>query len=146
MKQHFLKLFEHEHWANLKVLEKVIAIENPPQKAIELLSHIIAVQRIWLDRINGKKNQVGVWEVFEVEILLELLEINYEEMCSLIEADDLERLISYKNSKGVAYVNTTNQILTHLTLHAAYHRGQIVTTIKPFTDDLPVTDFVFYVR
>ncbi len=146
MKQYFLKLFEHEHWANLKVLEKVVSLEKSPAKAIELLSHVIAAQRIWLDRINGNETQVQVWEVFEAEIMLELLEINYSEMQNLIKSDDLERLIVYKNSKGTAFVSTTSQILTHLTHHAAYHRGQIITIIKPFTADLPVTDYIFYVR
>jgi uncharacterized damage-inducible protein DinB len=146
MKQYFLKLSEHEHWANLKVLEKVVSLENIPQKAIELLSHIIAAQRIWLDRINGKQTQVNVWEVFEIDILLELLEINHSDIQQLIESDDFERLISYKNSKGTPYINTVSQLLTHLSLHAAYHRGQIITTIKPFTSDLPATDFITYYR
>lgn len=146
MKQYFLKLAEHEYWANLKVLEKIISLENIPPKAIELFSHIIAAQRIWIDRINGKETPINAWEVFEIEILLELLEINYSEIQQIIDKEDFERLISYKNSKGIAYLNTISQILTHLSLHASYHRGQVVTTIKPFTNDLPVTDFVAYYR
>lgn len=146
MKNYYKSLFEHEHWANLKVLESFIALPNPPQKVMQLFSHIIAAQRVWLDRIKGNEPQVKPWEEFSTEIMLELLEINYEEILKLIDNEDFEQLIHYTNTQGVSYVNTVNQLFTHLALHASYHRGQIVSLIKPFTDKLPVTDYVFYVR
>ncbi|MCU0325455.1 MAG: damage-inducible protein DinB [Spirosomaceae bacterium] len=146
MKNYYKSLFEHEHWANLKVLESFIALPNPPQRVMQLFSHIIAAQRIWLDRITGKQTQVTPWEEFSTEIMLELLEINYVEILKLIENEDFEQLIHYTNSKGNAFINTISQIFTHLTLHASYHRGQIVSLIKPQVENLPITDYIFYVR
>lgn len=146
MKNYYKSLFEHEHWANLKVLESFITIDNPPQKVMQLFSHIIAAQRVWLDRIKGGETQVKPWEEFSTEIMLELLEINYNEILKLIENENFEQLIRYTNSKGETFINTTSQIFTHLALHASYHRGQIVSLIKPFVEKVPATDYVLYVR
>lgn len=146
MKAYFKQLFEHEHWANLKVLESLIGAKEAPQRAIEIFSHTIAAQRIWLDRMNGNKTELKVWEVFDKEIMLELLEINYVDLNKLLDNQDINQLISYQNSKGEHFTSTMNQILTHLTLHAAYHRGQVVLLLKNHVDTLPITDYIFYVR
>lgn len=60
MKEYFKQIFEHEHWANLKVLESMIYASETPQRVIEIFSHTIAAQRIWLDRINGTKTELKV--------------------------------------------------------------------------------------
>lgn len=146
MKNYYKTLFEHEHWANLKVLESMICASETPQRAIEIFSHTIAAQRIWLDRINGDKTDLKVWEVFETEIMLELLEINYSDIIKIIDNQDFEQLIAYQNSGGQHFTSTINQILTHLALHASYHRGQLVLLLKGHVDILPTTDYIFYVR
>ena len=146
MKQYFKQIFEHEHWANLKVLESMIAAFETPQRVIEIFSHTIAAQRIWLDRISGNKTDLKVWEVFDTEIMLELLEINYTDINKIIENQDLEQLIAYQNSAGQHFTNTINQILSHLALHASYHRGQVVLLLKGKTEVLPATDYILYLR
>ncbi|CAH0995577.1 hypothetical protein EMA8858_01700 [Emticicia aquatica] len=146
MKEYFKTLFEHEHWANLKVLEALISIQNAPKKAIEVFSHTIAAQRIWLDRINHNTTDLKVWEVFEVEIMLELLEINYNDVCKIIDSQDINQLIAYQNSKGENFTSTINQILTHLALHASYHRGQVILLLKVDLTTLPSTDYILYLR
>jgi uncharacterized damage-inducible protein DinB len=146
MKAYFKTLFEHEHWANLKVLETLIGLTSKPTRAIEIFSHTIAAQRIWLDRINGNKTELKVWEVFETEIMLELLEINYTDIIKIIDNQDFNQLIAYQNSKEQHFTSTISQILTHLSLHASYHRGQVVLLLKNQVSDLPATDYIFYVR
>ncbi len=146
MKDYFKHLFEHEYWANLKVLSTLIGANECPKKVIELFSHSIAAQRIWLDRINGNTSEVKVWEVFDKEIMLELLKINFIDIIKTIDNQDINQLITYQNSKGEHYTRTVKQILTHLTLHAAYHRGQVVLLLKSHVDILPSTDYIFYVN
>ena len=90
MKAYFKTLFEHEYWANLKVLESLMTADKLSQKAIEVFSHTIAAQRIWLDRINGIENNLKVWEIFETKIMLELLEINYADINKIIEINQLD--------------------------------------------------------
>lgn len=146
MKTYYKSIFGHEHWANLKVLESMIAASEIPQRVIEIFSHIIAAQRIWLDRINGNRADLKVWEVFDTEIMLELLEINYADINKIIDNQDLEQLIAYQNPAGQHFTNTINQILSHLALHASYHRGQVILLLKGKIDVLPATDYIFYLR
>lgn len=146
MKEYFKQIFEHEHWANLKVLESIISASEKPQRVIEIFSHTIAAQRIWLDRINGDKTELKVWEVFDTKIMLELLEINYADIIKIINKQDFEQLIAYQNSSGQHFTSTINQILSHLALHASYHRGQVVLLLKCKIETLPTTDFILYVR
>lgn len=146
MKEYFKQIFEHEHWANLKVLESIISASEKPQRVIEIFSHTIAAQRIWLDRINGDKTELKVWEVFDTKIMLELLEINYADIIKIINKQDFEQLIAYQNLSGQHFTSTINQILSHLALHASYHRGQVVLLLKGKIETLPTTDFILYVR
>ncbi len=146
MKEYFKQIFEHEYWANLKVLESMICASETPQRVIEIFSHTIAAQRIWLDRINGDKTELKVWEVFETNIMLELLEINYADINKIIDNQDFEQLIAYQNSAGQHFTSTIKQIFTHLALHASYHRGQVVLLLKDKIEPLPTTDYIFYVR
>ncbi len=146
MKEYFKQVFEHEHWANLKVLESMIGATEISQRIIEIFSHTIAAQRIWLDRINGNKTELKVWEVFDTNIMLELLEINYSDILKVINNQDFERLIAYQTSNGRHFTSTINQILSHLALHASYHRGQVVLLLKGKVDTLPTTDYILYVR
>lgn len=146
MREYFKQIFEHEHWANLKVLESIICASETPQRAIEIFSHTIAAQRIWLDRINGNVTELKVWEVFDKEIMLELLEINYTDINKIIDTQDFEQLIAYKTTTGQHFTSTINQILSHLALHASYHRGQVVLLLKGKVETLPATDYILYIR
>ena len=147
MKTYFQQIFRHEFWANQQVFETLLTAENPPERASQIASHLIAAQRIWLDRLIYKNSDVKVWEDFEPKTFLELLETNHQDLMKFIEnCEDIEQLIAYENSKGEKFANTIKDILTHLSQHAAYHRGQIIVLIKPFVEKLPATDFIVYAR
>lgn len=146
MKSYFKTLFEHEYWANLSTLELIIKHPNPPEKALHLFSHIILSQRLWLDRIDGIESDIDIWEVLDTSLFLELLEINFISINKLINSCDSGQLIQYTNTKGKTFTNTIEQILTHLTHHAAYHRGQVMQLIKTEDVTIPFTDFIVYVR
>jgi uncharacterized damage-inducible protein DinB len=145
MKKYFFQLFEHEYWANLSVLEVYFKSQNPPERAVILMSHVIATQRVWLDRIKGNEMVVESFEVFEDEALLELLEINHIELLRLINEVDFEQLFTYQNTEDKHFTKNTENTLTHLALHASYHRGQLVTLLKSDENPAAETDFIHYV-
>lgn len=141
----YLKLFEYEYWANLTILENYLTHPSPPERAKVLVSHIIAAQRVWIDRILGKDATVLPFEVFEDKSLLELFEINYKEFVKITKPGNYDQLINYKNTEGKSFIKSIGEILTHLNLHSAYHRGQIVLLLKLPDVTPPKTDFIFYV-
>ncbi|PLK44600.1 DinB family protein [Emticicia sp. TH156] len=146
MKAYFLRLFEHEHWANAEVLASYLQVEQPPARAIELLSHMVSAQRIWIERLQGVSSATKVWELYKKEQLKDLLAANFNDLNALLESVDFNRMVTYRNSLGAVFTSSASDILTHLALHAAYHRGQVVQLLKGHVSPLPATDYIFYYR
>lgn len=146
MKAYFQKLFEHEQKANAKVLAAFLQDPQPQARALEILSHMISAQRIWIERIEGIQAATKVWELYHIEQLKDLQAANFRDLSSLLETEDFNRQVIYRNSQGKEFTSTVSDILTHLALHAAYHRGQVVLLMKGHVEPLPLTDYIFYYR
>ncbi len=146
MKEYFQKLFAHEYWANVKVLETYMEARQAPERAHEIMSHMVAAQKIWIERINGIRSDAQVWQIFEKEALQGLFDANYQALIPILEQEDFSRIVTYQNSRGEHFNSMLSDILTHLGLHASYHRGQVVLLIKGQVEKLPATDYIFYYR
>ena len=59
---------------------------------------------------------------------------------------DLIRMVEYRNSKGEAWSNRVEDILTHVLMHSAYHRGQIALEMRASGAQPAYTDFIHAVR
>lgn len=58
----------------------------------------------------------------------------------------LSETVPYKNSKGEPWSSTVQDILTHVILHSAYHRGQIASQMRAGGDQPAYTDFIHAAR
>ena len=58
----------------------------------------------------------------------------------------LDRSVHYKNSKGEEYDSLVRDILTHVFMHSAYHRGQIAADMRQDGVTPAYTDFIQGVR
>ena len=56
------------------------------------------------------------------------------------------RMVEYRNSKGEAWSNRVEDILTHVLMHSAYHRGQIALEMRAAGTEPAYTDFIHAVR
>ncbi|MEO8663864.1 MAG: DinB family protein [Ignavibacteria bacterium] len=149
MEKYFLNLFGYEHWANNAITYALVKIEELPPKALSIMSHIVDAQIVWLSRIKSIDTHVRVWEDYTIEEISGKLEQSSTDLIGFLKSisgDDTKKIISYKNSKGEEFRSTLEDILTHLIIHSAYHRGQIILLIKPFVSVLPYTDYIHYVR
>lgn len=54
--------------------------------------------------------------------------------------------IAYKNSAGLSFTSTLKDILLHVALHGAYHRGQIAMALRATGDTPAATDFIVFAR
>jgi uncharacterized damage-inducible protein DinB len=148
MKEHLKDLQLYNQWANGVVVD---ALQNNemPDKAIELMSHIINANMIWLDRLEGRVSGLEVWKVYEKGQLRELLKRSDIALMNFISKSSEEKLsdnIEYANSKGEKFSSGIIEILIHLNVHAAYHRGQIISLMKGKVSPLPYTDYIHYAR
>jgi len=48
MTEMLLRFFEFDRWANRETLRSLETMKDRPQRAVALLAHIAATQRVWL--------------------------------------------------------------------------------------------------
>lgn len=67
MKVFFNQLFDYNFYCNKKIIEACSAMNEVPEKSIELFSHILNAHHIWNARVTGKKSEYKVFQVHEVK-------------------------------------------------------------------------------
>jgi uncharacterized damage-inducible protein DinB len=147
MKLFYKELFEFSHDMNQKVIDALIRHpDNVSEKSVKLISHILSAQNIWNSRINKQAEAYTVWQVHSLGHLKNIDVLNYEKSCHIADNVDLDKTISYVNSKGQAYNNSVKDILFHVINHSTYHRAQIASDFKQNGSDPLITDYIFYKR
>jgi uncharacterized damage-inducible protein DinB len=149
MKKQLIRLADYEQWANRVVIDALDSVTKPPQRAVELMSHILSVQQVWMSRVTGEVSYVAIWEGIPIAWMGETSDRNFRRLKDFLERESdesLNRLISYTNSAGQPFESPVIDILTHLSQHATYHRGQIVQLIRPQLAEAPKTDYILWAR
>ena len=59
---------------------------------------------------------------------------------------DLAKSVSYQNSKGENWSSRKGDIIVHVVMHSAYHRGQIATDMRAAGLTPAYTDFIHSIR
>jgi len=149
MKDHFTRLFQHVEWADARVLESLRSAQRPQKRGLELYSHILGSEHVWLSRINGTTPQVDVWPVLTLDECEKLGKENiaaFRELVSRLTPDLLEKPITYRNTAGDQFTSTVEDMLTHVAMHGSYHRGQIAAALRAGGDTPSPTDYITFVR
>lgn len=147
MKEHFLNMLEYDIWANQQVWLSII--ENPILNSkIELLfSHLLSAQIIWLNRCKGNSTTTTLWDVKpDLNVLMIANHIAWKDYLENLLEEDFEIILSYKASNGMSFRTSLKDIFTHLFNHSTYHRGQIVQLLKQEREEVPITDYIYWVR
>ncbi len=97
--------FAYDEWANREVLNAIRATGGANERSLQLMSHILAAERVWLERLKQQPQSVPVWpepDLAQCEAEAAQLGALWLEFLDLITAGDVSQSISYKNSKGEA--------------------------------------------
>jgi uncharacterized damage-inducible protein DinB len=70
----------------------------------------------------------------------------WREFLGQLSLERLSEKVTYNNSKGEPWSSTVEDILTHVLLHSAYHRGQIASQVRAGGEQPAYTDFIHAVR
>jgi uncharacterized damage-inducible protein DinB len=149
LKDHFSKLITHLEWADQRVLASLRSASQAPAKALEIYSHILGSEHVWLSRINGDDPRLAVWPKLSLD---ECERVAAENVAGLqkiggsVTPATLGRAITYRNSAGDQFTSTLEDILTHVTLHGSYHRGQVASLVRSGGDVPLPTDYIFFTR
>jgi uncharacterized damage-inducible protein DinB len=145
----FRRLFRYDDWANREVLTGLEALPEPPPRAVELLAHILAARRRWLARLAGVPPTGEVWPDATVARCArewDDVEASWRHYTARLTEEELGRTIQYTNTKGEPWRSVVADVLTHVVMHGAYHRGQIARDLRSAGYTPPYTDFIHAVR
>lgn len=144
----FRRLFEHDAWGNAAALAS-LRTGPAPGKAQAWIAHIVGAEYLWLARLHQQPSEMPVWPDLDLDACAtHLTELAGEWMQYLhpLDEDGLADGVAYRNSKGEFWTSTVGDILTHVVLHASYHRGQIASAVRDAGGEPAYTDFIHAVR
>jgi uncharacterized damage-inducible protein DinB len=138
--------FAYNTWANGEVL-KTLRGNGGSERSQQLMAHILAAERVWLERLLRVPQSVAVWpdpDLARSEMENSNLGRQWSEF--LDNTKDFDESIAYKNTKGESWTSTVVDVLTHVLMHSAYHRGQIASHMREIGQMPAYTDFIHGVR
>ncbi len=159
--QHYRKLFRYDGWANGEVFRALCAVGpasgigspghegEPLQHGLKRLAHILGAEWLWLARLSVPARAAGVWPELSLDECgrqVQVLGNVWDGYLAGLTPGDLERTIEYKNTKGEAWQNRIEDVLMHVVMHSAYHRGQIAIEMRAAGLEPAYTDFIQAVR
>jgi uncharacterized damage-inducible protein DinB len=145
---HIRRLFVYDDWANQEVLGS-IRVAGSPARPLKLMSHILSAERLWLERMKEQGQTFPVWPDFSLQQCEEQaaeLSLLWKEFLSLANEPDLSVPVTYKNTKGEGFTSQKEDVLLHVIMHSAYHRGQIAADMRAAGFTPAYTDFILAVR
>ena len=129
-------LYEYDTEMNRRLLESLkkldFSLHPEYQKTRGVFNHILFAGKIWVVRLNGKSSiNIPVWPDLNWEQSEKNLEdnaIEYDNFLSSITEAELTGNITYQNSRGTTFRQPVLDILMHVLMHGAYHRGKLRRT------------------
>ncbi len=150
MKTYFIKTFSYNTWADETVVKNLIDHKVNTEIIIDILSHYLLAEKLWLLRLQNKDyNNFDVWDKLTLDNCRTLVEQNAANMNLYLNSlpdGELNEAVEYNNLKGDQLKSNISDILTQLTHHSAYHRGQIAREVRKLNFQPAATDYILYSR
>lgn len=159
LQAHLLEQAEANRWINQEWWNALAALTveelDRPQGAFfgsvfGTWNHLLLTDRSWLSRITRRP--------FAFKTLADRLchskeefsrerAVTDEEFIRVIEGEtDITRVLEYRNSRGAEFRTPVHQILQHVFVHQAHHRGQIHQMCDERKVALPDGGLIYFYR
>jgi uncharacterized damage-inducible protein DinB len=152
----FRRWFEHEKDAHAKVMSSLESIPRErlecaeALRAIEILAHIAIARLLWLARLGIAPRPAELFPkgvgIDQVAAMLQSAHELWTNYLAQLDEEPLARPIEYQSIDGSGYRNTLEEILTQLSTHSPYHRGQIAMLVRAAGGEPAATDFIYWCR
>lgn len=147
--ERFRREFAYDAWANAEVLRHLQRESSPPASCVAWFAHVLGAQSEWLARLTGARSDLGVWPrltLDELEPVLARLRADWTAYLERLGPTELARTVSYVNTKGQSWDSRQEDVLSHVLLHGAHHRGQIASALREAGLTPPTTDYIHAAR
>ena len=170
LRDNFLLMASYNQWMNLKLYEAAAQLSASDLWADKgaffgsvfgTLNHLCVADRIWLTRFSKQhptcfKVLDPIRELPLPEALNQPLFENFSDMrvhrewlddvivdwVKTVSEDDLQRPLSYTNTKGIRFTKSFSYVLHHFFNHQTHHRGQVTTLLSQAGLDVGTTDLL----
>lgn len=146
-------------WATNHLLKAVAAIpgeqlvhdfKTADRSIIGTLAHIFAADRLWLDRVHGRRRKSFIEECDRDLTLLRgewpALFAEWRRWVSACPNDRLGDPIAYADMAGNPYQCPASEIILHVVNHATHHRGQVSGFLRTLGHTPPPLDLIRFYR
>lgn len=143
------RLFAYDEWANREALANLEAAPAPSARSLQLLNHVVGAELLWLARLENRKAPCAVWPDFSlVQCAQHVRDLprQWQDYFADLAPADLGTKVAYVNSKGEKFESPVGDVLMHVVLHSAYHRGQLAADVRAGGRDPAYTDFIHCAR
>ena len=148
MHAHLRRLLDHLAWANQRALASLR--DTGDDEGHRLLAHLLATERIWITRMRtGDSCGLEIWPELTLDQCEALMRENlraYRELLRELSEEGLSEEVAYQNSRGVEFRTPLVEILLHVFVHGAHHRGQIAKRVRRAGGEPVDTDVITFVR
>ncbi len=152
MKDHFIKLFNYDKYANA-LISNAINAAGGPDKPVQLMAHLLAAQIVWVSRcLYMPPPNVDLWpqlgdKRFDFPAIITSNHSMWITCLNTFKETDFDKIVQYKRLNGDSYENQLSDIITHVINHGTHHRAQIGQLLKQAGfENLPNTDYIAYLR
>ena len=139
------RLFAYDDWANREEVARLGAI-HAPARAVGILAHIVGAEWLWIARLREDEPRLAVWPELTLDQCASELDALRDAWNGYLHEAVFDTVIDYTNSQGERWSSRAGDVLTHVILHAAYHRGQIATIVREGGDEPAYTDYIHCIR
>jgi len=149
VKAHLERMLRSMSWADRQTLAALRDCPAAQTEALPLLAHVLAAEHVWLARLEQRPARIAVWPQLtadDCEHLAAENEAGYRDCLARIGPDQLQSPVTYCNTKGQEFTTPVLDILTHVVIHGAYHRGQIAKCLGRQSGAAVNTDFITFAR
>ncbi|MCG6541365.1 DinB family protein [Pseudomonas sp. KSR10] len=169
LKNHFELMASYNQWMNSKIYQAAgqlgrdeLAMDRGAffGSILGTLNHILVADIIWLKRFATPPHGLpALREIVELPYPSRLDQILFEDVAALskrrfwldrqicswvseLSNDDLELVLSYRNTKGVPGNKRFSSLILHFFNHQTHHRGQVTTLLSQAGRNVEVTDLL----
>ena len=149
LNEYYTRLFRYDHWANRECVAALRKSGSEDAKVLRVIGHVLSAQKLWLERLLSQPQSMAVWPAATLEecsTLVDAMAAAWRDYLSKLSIDSFGHTIEYRNSKGEPWSSRVEDVLIHVLMHSAYHRGQIAPEMRAAGLVPAYTDFIHAVR
>lgn len=154
------QLFDYNAWANQRTVAGCESISN--ERFVQqmggsfgsvrnTLAHIMDVEWLYHERWQGRApasfpKAENYSNLSDIKTRWKSIYADMNRYVSALTANDIMRVIEFRNAKGALLRHPLWETMQHLVNHSTYHRGQVTTLLRQLGGTAQSSDMIYFFR